>query len=289
MQSACASFPVELRKFGDVDVSDDDAASSRSTRSGSASERSSGASQATIGRSFVWADEDSDDDFDVTSFLASSDSSRQQRVSEEIRPSVPQVPPGCNQPFQMGGMSQQWAMMGVCQSFVPCATSACFTQQQVPPGKWKGAEEVTTAFDSRTTLILKNLPLGCSHEGVRKVLDEAGLAGLYNFIYVPFDFKKSALLRYGFVNFELHESAMKAIAALDGFSDWEGDKPCEVRWSGAQQGLQAHVERYRNSPVMHGSVPDECKPVVFENSMRAAFPAPTKTLKPLKFRRAYQA
>jgi len=181
--------------------------------------------------------------------------------------------------------------MGVSQSFVPCATSACFAQQ--PPAcsrKWKGAtEEVTTALDSRTTLILKNLPVCCSHAGVRKILDGVGLAGSYNFIYVPFDFKKSALLRYGFVNFELHESAMMAIAALDGFSDWEGDKPCEVLWSGAQQGLLAHVERYRNSPVMHKDVPDEYKPVVFENGMRAAFPAPTKALKPLKLRRAYQA
>jgi len=150
--------------------------------------------------------------------------------------------------------------------------------------KWKA-----DAHDFRTTLILKNLPLGCSHEGVRNILDEAGLAGLYNFIYVPFDFKKSALLRYGFVNFELHESAMKAIAALDGFSDWHGELPCEVRWSGAQQGLHAHVERYRNSPVMHNGVSDEYKPVVFENGMRVAFPAPTKVLKPLKLRRAYQA
>ena len=28
-------------------------------------------------------------------------------------------------------------------------------------------------------------------------------------------------------------------------------KVCRVTWSGPHQGLAAHVERYRNSPVMH--------------------------------------
>lgn len=27
----------------------------------------------------------------------------------------------------------------------------------------------------------------------------------------------------------------------------------------AEQGQAAHVERYRSSPIMHSSVPDECK------------------------------
>jgi hypothetical protein len=47
-----------------------------------------------------------------------------------------------------------------------------------------------------------------------------------------------------------------------GFPSWDicfsvTRQVCEVRWSGPHQGLEAHVERYRNSPVMHKSVPDE--------------------------------
>jgi len=276
-------FSSGWHKLGDAEASDDDAASTRSTASGSHSEKSNGSSR----RPFVWADEDSDDDFDVSAFLPCNKQQSEANVS-----SVPQMPPGCNQLFQMGGVNQHWTMTGVGQTFIPYAPSPCFMlqhNQMVAPAcqpTWSATEEVSS---SQTTLILKNLPLGCSHEGVRKILDEAGLAGLYNFIYVPYDFKKSSLLRYGFVNFEQNASALKAIAALDGFSDWEGEKACEVRWSGAQQGLHAHVERYRNSPVMHKDVPDEYKPVVFENGVRVAFPAPTKTLKPLKLRKAYQA
>jgi len=137
----------------------------------------------------------------------------------------------------------------------------------------------------RTTLVVKNLPVGCSHNELRIILDEVGLGGLYNFVYIPFDFKKSALLRYGFVNFETNEHAVKARAVLDGFSGWESEKNCEIDWGSCQDGLHGYVERYRNSPVMHDSVPDDYKPVLFKGGIRIAFPAPTKALKPMKIRK----
>ena len=67
--------------------------------------------------------------------------------------------------------------------------------------------------------------------------------------------------------------------AFDGFTKWVGafskprracnevlpsSKVCQVSWSGPHQGQAAHVERYRSSPIMHSSVPDECKPIVRE-------------------------
>jgi hypothetical protein len=112
---------------------------------------------------------------------------------------------------------------------------------------------------------------------------------MYNFIYIPFDFKKSALLRYGFVNLEKNDHAIKAMALLDGFSGWDSEKSCEVDWGSCQHGLHANIERYRNSPVMHSSVPDEYKPVLFKKGVRIAFPAPTKSLKPMKLRKVQQS
>ena len=32
---------------------------------------------------------------------------------------------------------------------------------------------------------------------------------------------------------------------------------CQMGWSGPHQGFEAHVERYRNSPVMHKSALDK--------------------------------
>lgn len=160
-----------------------------------------------------------------------------------------------------------------------------------PKSKAATEEQCAIANESRTTLILKNLPADCTHDDLRRILDDVGLAGLYNFIYVPFDFKKFVALRYGFVNFENNENAVKAMATLDGYAGWalDGEKACEVEWSGAQQGLHANIERYRNSPVMHHSVPEAYKPVLFERGARIAFPAPTQAVKPLKLRKAPQA
>lgn len=150
-------------------------------------------------------------------------------------------------------------------------------------------EQCVTTRDNRTALIVRNLPVGCTHNELRIILDGAGLGGLYNFIYVPFDFKKSAFLRYGFVNFEQNEHAVKAMAVLDGFDDWESEKSCEAGWGSVQQSLHANIERYRNSPLMHSSVPDEYKPVLFESGARVAFPSPTKALKPMKIRKTQQS
>lgn len=74
--TAYASNTVDLRKLGETDLSDDDAASSRSTGSGRSSERSSGASQTTITRSFCWADEDSDDDLEASDHEATDDTTK---------------------------------------------------------------------------------------------------------------------------------------------------------------------------------------------------------------------
>jgi RNA recognition motif-containing protein len=155
----------------------------------------------------------------------------------------------------------------------------------------QAAAQSPETHDCRTTLIVKNLPAGCTHNELHKTLDEVGLGGLYNFIYIPFDFKKGVTLRYGFVNFEEHEHAVRATAILHGFSGWvvDGEKGCEVEWGGAQQSLHANIERYRNSPLMHASVPDAYKPVLFERGVRAAFPAPTQAVKQMKLRRVQQS
>ena len=51
---------------------------------------------------------------------------------------------------------------------------------------------------------------------------------------------------------------------------------CVVCWSSAFQGLLEHVERYRNSPVMHMTIPDEHKPALFSEGVRVPFPEPTQ-------------
>lgn len=44
------------------------------------------------------------------------------------------------------------------------------------------------------------------------------------------------------------------------------------------QGLEKHVEKYRNSPVMHDSVGHEARPILIQDGKRVAFPPPTKKI-----------
>jgi hypothetical protein len=111
-----------------------------------------------------------------------------------------------------------------------------------------------------------------------RMLDDEGFAGMYNFLYLPIDFKTQACLGYAFVNLVEPCHVINFWSKFSGFSNWvlPSKKVCSVGWSGPHQGLEAHVERYRSSPVMHPNVPDECKPVVFEQGVRSTFPGPLK-------------
>eukprot|EP00930_Biecheleria_cincta_P015990 TRINITY_DN13147_c0_g2_i1.p1 TRINITY_DN13147_c0_g2~~TRINITY_DN13147_c0_g2_i1.p1 ORF type:complete len:272 (+),score=41.46 TRINITY_DN13147_c0_g2_i1:580-1395(+) len=143
------------------------------------------------------------------------------------------------------------------------------------------AEPQHATRDDRTTVMLKNIPNNYTRSMFLDMLDEHGFVGLYDFVYLPCDFHRDANLGYAFVNV-VDNGTVKALwKTFDGFSGWAlpTAKVCQVSWSGPHQGLKAHVERYRNSPVMHKSVRDEYKPIIFVQGARQPFPPPTKRVK----------
>lgn len=132
----------------------------------------------------------------------------------------------------------------------------------------------------RTTIMLRNLPNDYTRDMVLELLDANDFLGCYDFVYVPIDFKRQAGLGYAFVNMVNNQVAQRAFASLQGFSAWQftSSKILEVAWGEPLQGLAAHIDRYRNSPVMHDDVPDEFRPLLFQNGFRIPFPQPTKKL-----------
>eukprot|EP00931_Biecheleriopsis_adriatica_P031456 TRINITY_DN18447_c0_g1_i1.p1 TRINITY_DN18447_c0_g1~~TRINITY_DN18447_c0_g1_i1.p1 ORF type:complete len:364 (-),score=67.56 TRINITY_DN18447_c0_g1_i1:47-1138(-) len=145
-----------------------------------------------------------------------------------------------------------------------------------------------------TTVMIRNLPLNYTRAMLLDLLDSEGFAGKYNFVYLPIDFQSSASLGYAFINLVEHSIVASFWATFSGWSNWvlPTRKVCQVSWSRPYQGLEAHLERYRNSPVMHESVPDEYKPVVFENGVRVPYPMPStkKTRQPqLRYRQHRQS
>jgi len=133
----------------------------------------------------------------------------------------------------------------------------------------------------RTTVMLRNLPDGFTREGLLHLLDSEGFAGKYDFAYLPVDFDTLTGLNHAFVNLVSPAEAERLREHLEGFSGWavQSDNVCSVAWNDRQQGLPALVERYRNSPVMHETVPDACKPVIILSGRRAQFPPPTQKIK----------
>lgn len=132
----------------------------------------------------------------------------------------------------------------------------------------------------RTTVMLRGIPIEYTRALLVEMLLAHGYEKKFNLVYMPMDFQNKVGLGYAFINFESTEIAEAFFEKFDGFKDWamSSDRVCELRWSDVQ-GLDAHFERYRNSPVMHESVPDEYQPAIFSGSERMPFPLPTKLIR----------
>jgi hypothetical protein len=140
--------------------------------------------------------------------------------------------------------------------------------------------------EPRTTVMLRNMPNNYSRDMLLELLDSEGFSGQYDFLYLPIDFQTKACLGYAFINLVSAAAAMRFWRTFDGYTKWAipSRKQSGVSWSGHQQGLDAHVDRYRNSPVMSDAIPDEYKPVLFIDGVRVPFPPPTKKLKALRLK-----
>jgi len=160
-------------------------------------------------------------------------------------------------------------------------------RQKVEPWRLAGVQDLEDApcNELRTTIVIKGLPEGCTREALCLWLDSAGFAGLYDFLYIPAHFRAWTLMRYAFANFTSEAAALQTFAELPQ-SSWpaacgvcpDAEDAVIVAFSEEHQGFDVHVERYRNSPIMHKAVPDMYEPILLKNGQRAKFPAPTKRI-----------
>jgi len=140
----------------------------------------------------------------------------------------------------------------------------------------------------QTTVMLRDIPNNYSREMLLALLEREGFSKqMMNFLYYPIDFRLHAGLGYCFINFVLEADVHKFWSHFEGFSNWElpSRKIAHVSWALPLQGYDQCVGRYRNSQVMHHSVPDEFRPLLFKSGERIPFPAPTKTIRNPRYRR----
>jgi hypothetical protein len=185
-----------------------------------------------------------------------------------------------------------------CASSPSTSTSQCSSVDNLPilqavapkkKGQKKGAKTETkteapmktdVAQGKPTTIMLGQLPGSFTRARLEALLDQIGFAGLYDFTYVPTNLRTGAPFHYAFVNLVDGDAAVACKDALDGHACESGqDGEMTTAWATSQQGQQANIMRYRDSPIMHESVPDESKPALFYRGARVAFPLPAKALK----------
>lgn len=231
--------------------------------------------------------------------LQASESTSQ--VADESNFSYGYVPVMCYVPVMMPEQSwtatsheSTWSAEEPAATVADPATPTSQAKRAAVPKKkppvWGTKKKSTkpNASNNNTTVKIENLPVDCTTSMVVEMLDAARLFGKYDFVYAPTDFKSHSSFGYCFVNFTSHKAAVLAMDMLDGWTceTWsEHKEELEVCWSEPHQGLNVHIKRYQNSPVMHPSVPDQYRPQIFKNGLEQPFPAPTRSIKLPRLRR----
>lgn len=139
--------------------------------------------------------------------------------------------------------------------------------------------------EGETTFELRGLPTSMTRLCFEELMDSEGFAGKYNFVYLQADVKAGGCYGQGIINLVSPSEAARFQEHFHGFQ-WPsaGLEPMGVHTSEALQGLEDLIERYRNSPLMHKSVPVEMRPALYRNGAAVAFPSPTVRLRPVRVR-----
>ena len=143
-----------------------------------------------------------------------------------------------------------------------------------------------TIESNYTTVMLRNIPNKYTQATLLQALDARGFRGVYNFFYLPVDYKNHCNMGYAFINFVDHAGATAFMSAFKGYQlPAKSTKVCDTCWARVQ-GLKANVEHYRNSSV--NDLPDpEYRPLLFQNGMEVAFPRPDAAVKRTSARRRH--
>jgi hypothetical protein len=130
--------------------------------------------------------------------------------------------------------------------------------------------------NDRTTVMVRNLANDLTQTDFVKDLIARGYRGFFDFVYMPMNFRSNGNFGYAFVNFTSAGVAVQFMKHLQLFE--HDEQEWRSVWSTCQ-GVDANVERYRNSPLMHSLVPAECKPALYDRQgFQVKFPAPTKNI-----------
>lgn len=124
-------------------------------------------------------------------------------------------------------------------------------------------EKIINGEDTRTTLMIKNIPNKYTSKMLLAAIDE-NHRGTYDFLYLPIDFKNKCNVGYAFINMLSPSHIIPFYQALDG-KKWEkfnSEKVASLAYARIQ-GKAALVTHFQNSSLMNED--KRCRPILFHS------------------------
>lgn len=140
-------------------------------------------------------------------------------------------------------------------------------------------ENIAKGIDKRTTLMIRNIPNKYTQDMLLEFLDQE-FKGLYDFIYLPIDFKNKCNVGYSFINFINPLSIIPFTKQVHGkkWTRFNSEKICQLTYARIQ-GKESLIRHFQNSTIM--SEDKTYQPKIFHSSgpfigqeMRFPDPAP---------------
>ncbi|KAJ6793428.1 protein MEI2-like 2 isoform X4 [Iris pallida] len=124
-------------------------------------------------------------------------------------------------------------------------------------------EKIASGEDTRTTLMIKNIPNKYTSKMLLAAIDESH-KGTYDFIYLPIDFKNKCNVGYAFINMTSHSHIVSFYEAFNG-KKWEkfnSEKVASLAYARIQ-GRAALIAHFENSTLMNED--KRCRPILFDS------------------------
>ncbi|CAH8312614.1 unnamed protein product [Eruca vesicaria subsp. sativa] len=125
-------------------------------------------------------------------------------------------------------------------------------------------DRILRGEDSRTTLMIKNIPNKYTSKMLLAAIDEH-CKGTYDFLYLPIDFKNKCNVGYAFINLTKPENIVALYKAFNG-NKWEkfnSEKVASLAY-GRIQGKSALIAHFQNSSLMNED--KRCRPILFHTA-----------------------
>ncbi|KAL2476593.1 Protein MEI2-like 5 [Abeliophyllum distichum] len=123
-------------------------------------------------------------------------------------------------------------------------------------------EKIINGEDTRTTLMIKNIPNKYTSKMLLAAIDETH-KGTYDFLYLPIDFKNKCNVGYAFINMVSPSHIITFYEAFNG-KKWEkfnSEKVASLAYARIQ-GKIALVSHFQNSSLMNED--KRCRPILFQ-------------------------